>query len=364
MKDSFDWTILDRKLAGDASPSDLAALDEWLALDPSRVRLVEALIAERSKRAGAEPRWDLDALRRRIDDRTSPRPLDVRRSPPRVPALNLLPSSRQLSNRARIWRASGIAAALVVVVSGGLLLRRIHLQESQRAHVTPAREYTTTRGQLASIYLTDGTRVVLAPDSHVKVPEDIGDTSASAARVATREVTLEGAAYFEVVHDARRPFAVRTSAGIARDIGTEFEVRAYERTRPMRVTVVSGKVALHSLTNGSTPVASLKRGDRATFSAAGALTVVHNVDLASVVSWTKGTLVFQGTTLNEVAVELSRWYDLDVRVADTALRNQRLVLSIGDEPATDALNLIALSLDLRVDRRGRVVTLSRPNHGK
>jgi transmembrane sensor len=219
------------------------------------------------------------------------------------------------------------------------------------------REYATTRGQLASIYLADGTRVVLAPESRLHVPESIADRSVSSQTATGRDVTLEGAAYFEVVHDANRPFSVATAAGVARDLGTEFEVRAYVSARPMQVTVVSGVVELQRGVQDARPIATLRRGDRGTLSSAGNFTLAQNVDLRPTLAWTKGSLVFNRIPVSEVVLELSRWYDLDIRLSQDINPNRRLVLTLDNESAKDALNLVALSLGLRAEEQGRLVTL-------
>jgi transmembrane sensor len=222
------------------------------------------------------------------------------------------------------------------------------------------REFATTRGQIASIYLADGTRVVLAPESRLRVPESIAERNPTTGAPVGREVHLDGAAYFDVVHDTNRPFSVSTSVGVALDLGTEFEIRAYDSeksARPMQVTVISGVVSLHRPGSDTEPVATLRRGDRGTLSGSGNFTLVQNVDLGPTLAWTKGNLVFNHTRLSDVVRELSRWYDLDIRLSDDVDPDRRLVLTLDNEAARDAINLVALSLGLRVQQEGRVVTL-------
>jgi transmembrane sensor len=353
----FDWLILDRYLADDISPDDLALLQDWVAKDSSRSRIVEGLLAERDRRVGVRPEWDLDALRDRIADRTSPKPIHAT-AEKKVRALRLFPMARS-GNTRRPWvRFGGYAAAAAIVGTAGLFVSH---DWSQNSHPSvPAvkmRDYVTTRGQIASIYLADGTRVVLAPESRLHVPESIADHAPSSPALGAREVKLEGAAFFNVVHDKRRPFSVETPAGIALDIGTEFEVRAYEPTHPMQVTVVSGAVGLHTVSRGAPLIATLRRGDRGTLSRAGDFTVARNVDLGPTVAWAKGILVFDSRPVSDVVGELSRWYDLDVRLGQGIDQTRRLVLTLDNESAADALKLVALSLGLRVEERGRVVTL-------
>lgn len=368
--DSFDWTILDRCLAGDATQADQAALESWRRADASHEALLAVLIAERDRRAGALPQWNVEELRERIIDRALTRPRGGVVAGAHRATLHLVRKRAVLSSRARYWRAGGMAAAAVMLfVAGNSVLRSrpVPTPPPVAARMT---EYRTARGQIATAHLADGTRVVLAPESRLLVPEAIGNSPAGAAGSMVREVVLEGRGFFDVVHDARRPFAVRTVAGVARDVGTEFEVRADGQSRAMRVTVVSGLVTLHGIAPVSSSTATagvpladpatlvtLRRGDQATLSAAGKMTLIHHVDVAPTLAWTRGSLVFRGMRLDEVVGELSAWYDLDVRLGDSTLANKRLVLTLQDEPAATALDLIALSLNLRVERIGRIVKL-------
>jgi transmembrane sensor len=360
VENPFDWMILDRYLADDMRSGDLELMEIWLAGHPSRASLLKALIAERDGRHGNEHGWDVDALVNRVADRTSatPRPSQRRE---RARRTRLFPKTR-IKQKERSWgRAAGIAATVTIVGAVGFVA--VHEWSHRPPRVTPPpkmREFATTRGQIASLYLADGTRVVLAPESRLRVPESIAERNHAAGAAVAREVKLEGAAYFDVVHDATQPFSVATAVGVALDLGTEFEVRAYESgnsARPMQVTVISGVVSLHRPAPSAQPVATLRRGDRGTLSGTGKFTLAQNVDLGPTLAWTKGSLVFNHARVSEVVRELSRWYDLDIRLSGEVDPNRRLVLTLDNEAALDAINLVALSLGLRVQQQGRVVTL-------
>jgi ferric-dicitrate binding protein FerR (iron transport regulator) len=158
------------------------------------------------------------------------------------------------------------------------------------------------------------------------------------------------------VHDEKRPFLVRTDAGLARDLGTEFQVRAYKEMRAMEVTVVSGLVSIERMPN-SPSLARLQRGDRAVLSTTGDMTVAHSVNLTAATGLTEGKLVFDGTPLREVVIALSRWYDLDVQLGDNSIASRHLALTLEDESPEVVLDMIALSLDLRVESNDHSVRL-------
>ena len=84
--------------------------------------------------------------------------------------------------------------------------------------------------------LPDGTRGRLAPGSHLRVAAEFG--------ADRRDIHLGGEAFFDVVHDPRRPFTVFAGNAGAREVGTAFSVRAYPQDSAATVVVREGEVAL------------------------------------------------------------------------------------------------------------------------
>jgi transmembrane sensor len=135
----------------------------------------------------------------------------------------------------------------------------------------------------------------------------------------------------------------------------------------MRVVVQSGAVALRragSRENGqaalvdTTPLLTLSGGDLARLDTSGVAVLTRGADISSYLAWTKGTLLFDGTPLRDALPQLGRWYDLEIRLADSSLGERHLTASFRDEAAPQMLKLLALSLDLTVEESGRIVTLS------
>ena len=104
----------------------------------------------------------------------------------------------------------------------------------------PAQAWSTLAGEQRTLTLADGSTVVLNTRTRIHV------------RLShrTREVELdEGEAFFEVAHDALRPFTVQTRLGSARAVGTHFNVDL----RPSRlvVTTTEGRVLVRSVSTGA-----------------------------------------------------------------------------------------------------------------
>jgi len=338
---SIDWERLDRYVTGQASADEMAALAAWVNADPE-LRALTAAMGAAGRPSGAERRdWDVRSAWQRLHRRMGSPPLHLlSSSPPPV----RVPVSRMLA-----------AAAVLILVAAGSLL----VYGRWRTAASELRAFATRRSQTAVLELPDGSRLMLGPASRLRLPANRGVFRAS----GTRDVYLEGEAYLEVKHDAARPFRVHTAAGVVEDIGTEFLVSAYPDAPGMRVVVATGMVALYRPpppTAGAArrPLVTLAHGDVAQVVASGVATVTHDVDVTSYIAWTRGDLGFDGTRLGDVVPALERWYDVEIRLTDSSLAERRLTATFRRESLSQVLELLALSLNVRVQRAGRTVVLA------
>jgi len=178
---------------------------------------------------------------------------------------------------------------------------------------------------------------VLAPASHLIVDG--------------RSATLDGEAFFTVVHNAASPFVVHAGRTTATDIGTRFDVRAYPEDSSVRVAVEDGRVAL------SGNHIALAQGEVATIPRAGAPVIDRGVENIS--AWTTGRLELHDTPAREAVRALARWYDVDLRLGDSSLAAVPLTASFRDEPVDEVLHIVAVTLGARVRWSGRTVILVR-----
>ena len=315
---TIDIGALARYLDGTASPENHAAVEAWIGTDPARRAAVTTL----------QTAWDADA--RRLG---APYDVDA--------AWSRFENRHGGPKRSSRWNVA-VAAAIVAAVIGAGTAWWLGRDGQSVAQAPAMREYATPRGRRAVFRLLDGTEITLNADSRLRVPVTLGNRQ--------REVYLEGEAYFRVIHDAARPFVVHTAAGTIRDIGTAFSVRAYGDGARERVAVVEGSVALAET--------ALRAGQVATRLRTGSVRVLRGASVSDEVAWTRGRLVFANVPLGEAAQSLSRWYDLDVRVADQKLAGRPVTGSYRDEPVAQVLTLITAAVGARYEWRGRSVTIS------
>jgi transmembrane sensor len=234
-----------------------------------------------------------------------------------------------------------VAASLVVAVGLAVGVGRLRPDRSNDLD----RVYATAAGERAELRLTDGTRVVLAPASRLRVLGRYGKTR--------RAVVLDGEAFFTVVHDAAIPFTVRAGNMLATDVGTSFDVAAYRSDTAVRVAVAEGRVSLASAAQAT--AVPLAGGDVASVGTSGVPSVTREIDVTALTSWTAGRLDFRAVPLRDALPALARWYDIDVAVADTALGAVPLTASFRDEPVTEVLHIVAVTVGARVVRRGNTL---------
>lgn len=222
--------------------------------------------------------------------------------------------------------------------------------------LTPRTLFQTAIGEHASVELPDGSSLEMNSNSRARVDYT------ERARVIRLE---RGEAFFDVEHDAQRPFWVVAGGSWVRAVGTAFNV--YVRPSGVRVTVSEGtvKVAASAATSSQapsdlqlarSPVAVLKAGQQVDVH--GAATQVRSlapVELTRSVSWRSGTVYFKDERLADVVDELSRYTTLQILIEDDALRE----LGVGGTFEANAQGAEALlttlqdGFGLRVHREGR-----------
>lgn len=323
MTDQPSSETLARVLSGQGTPEEHRDVERWATADAANASELERLRA--CWLPGPEGAWDVDRAWHTVSQRLD-QPVErlaVRRFP--VP-LRIAASIALALGAALVWRAvRPTADALPQVVA-------------------------TAPGNHRSVDLPDGTRITVAPGSELRVDRDYGRSE--------RRVDLVGEAWFEVPHDASKPFRVFAAGAIVEDLGTEFAVRALPGERTIRVAVVSGQASLRREDASEAEALILEPNDVARLDAGdNAPTVERGVPLDAFVAWRRGLVVLEDAPLDSVVAELSRWYGITFRLADPASATRRLTATLRIDALDDALQVLGLSLGLRVERQGRDVVL-------
>lgn len=245
------------------------------------------------------------------------------------------------SFKSRVMLYGAIAGLVATSVIG---IAVIGFGKTQPASVASIKQmtsvYTTANGERGRIKLPDGSSVLLSVASRLEVPEAFGRQS--------RELRLEGEAYFDVIHASDAPFVVLTGHNRTTVLGTQFGVRAYDSTET-RVAVRSGKVSVNEAVVSAAEVASVNL--------AGAVTVDPKEDVEASLAFTSGRLVMTDLKLRDVIDDLNRWYDTDVQLGDSAVGNLHVRGALVMGSINDLKGILELTLGIRVLRTGRTLTL-------
>ena len=171
------------------------------------------------------------------------------------------------------------------------------------------------RGGEYVVRLEDGTVVYLNSESELRIPVHFGSEE--------RLVWLKGEAYFNVEHESKRRFIVRTDRADVSVLGTEFGVRAYADEKEFLTTLVKGSVEVKSENN----VHRIEPGEQAKVDNAGSIAVAK-VNTDEFVAWKLGRIVFTDARLEDIMNELQRWYDFNVFYTNSELKELRFSMDI------------------------------------
>jgi transmembrane sensor len=172
---------------------------------------------------------------------------------------------------------------------------------------------TTPRGGQYQLRLPDGTDVWLNSASSITYP--------TAFNSNTREVTITGEAYFEVVKNESKPFHVKVNGADIKVLGTHFNVNAYGDEATIQTTLLEGSVKVSAA--GFLRSTVIKPGQQALLTVDGQLSTNNDVDLEQVMAWKNSQFIFDREYLPAIMRQLSRWYDVDVKYAGGVLTDTR-----------------------------------------
>lgn len=339
-------TVVERD--GSQMPIELEA-SQWLA----RLRLTP----DGAEQAAAFQAWrDADVRNAAAFDRLSQTLEDVAslkqlgdlepiHSPPLQPA-----NANGMSGR-RQW---AIAAVAVLAVSAPIAFHfTARPPEVSSSHATKIAE-------MRVVPLPDGSRVTLAPKSRLRF-----EFNGKARRVQL----VDGEAYFEIVHDASRPFEVHAGHAVIRDLGTKFDVN--HTSDSLRVAVLEGSVEVDARTEGTTRSVTrvLRQGQGielaparaqpAREAAAQSATVENSASPAG--DWREGRLTYDNVRLADVVADLNRYYSPGVRLANRSLGERRIAASFKTSEINTFLSDLPSALSVDVDRDSGGAILIRPS---
>jgi len=239
---------------------------------------------------------------------------------------------RVMANR-RWFQGAAVAATLAIALLGGA---------ASTLWPRPA-AYHTERGERRLVSLSDGSRVELNTSTRLR----------AALSTKEREAWLDqGEAYFDVAHDATRPFVVHLGERQVRVLGTRFTLR--REGDEVRVVVAEGRVEVadaHSRPKARPVV--LHPGGVVTAERGAMLQTQTSMDqVENELAWRRGMVMFDQMSLGEAAQEFNRYNKIQLEIPDAQTAGIRIGGSFEADNSEAFVRLLHSAYGLKVERRG------------
>jgi transmembrane sensor len=190
---------------------------------------------------------------------------------------------------------------------------------------------------LTKVALPDGSSVWLNHGSLLKYPSQFtGDT---------RLVELQGEGYFEVVHNPKKPFIVKSGEIEVLARGTTFNLSAYSGDDQIETSLINGIVELRRVKPGSKAelLSTLKPNDMTTYNKANHEVTSRIIEDDRYYSWKDGKLKFIKAPMSEVTRKLGRWFNADFKIKDPKLLELTFSATFVYEKLPEVLKLLSIA---------------------
>ena len=314
--------LLGKYLAGEASESEHAQVQDWVAESEGNQKYFEQLqrifagAAEIKDRK--EYNTDVAWNKLKANLQTGGRVIDI----------------RQRSLGMQWWK---IAAAILLIAVVGVYLFRSSSPEFKPVEVVADnRAVSDTLPDGTDIFLNRKTKLHYAFHEEKKL----------------HEVKLEGEAYFKVMHQDDEEFIIQAGEVFIRDIGTSFNVKAYPDSDLIEVLVEEGEIVFYSSDN---PGIHLKESGKGVYNKKTKQFTIDEPD-ANITAYKTRFFVFSETSLGEVVKSLNHVYEIPL-IIDQSLENCPITVSFRNESIDEIAAVLAETLSLSVTKEANGIYL-------
>ncbi len=299
-----------------ASKADEQYWQKWLANNPDKHLLVEQarqLVLALSSKEIPLPEQEIALAWRSLQEALQDR---------KYPG-----SSRKFTKSTPFRKWYAVAAVFALLLISGLFIWKVYLY-------SPAVHYHTKFGETKTIHLPDGSQVILNGNTTLRY-------QANWSQAKHREVWLKGEAYFSVkkgISAGNAKFIVHTTKLDVEVLGTQFNVM--DRKKSTRVVLDEGQVKISPLLATIDKPLFMKPGELVEYSSTKAALIRKSTDTQRYSSWKHKKMVFDATSMQEIAEQIEATYGLKVVFADPALAQRKLTGTI----PSDNINILLLTL--------------------
>jgi len=172
-----------------------------------------------------------------------------------------------------------------------------------------------------------------------------------------RKVNLNGEAFFDVVHDEKKPFNIEAGNIIVEDIGTSFYVNTLSNGNKVTIILKQGKVALFKKDSPSEKY-YLEPGEKIEYSISNkTFTKSINID-NNYIAWKTKDLIFNDNTLNEIIPVLNKVYHSNITLKEKEIGNYKITAEFKNQSLESVLKILKETLHLTINKSETGIELS------
>lgn len=238
-----------------------------------------------------------------------------------------------------------IAVAALLLFSAGYVGYMMRGKQNSQA-ITFYQLLTGTNGK-GEYRLPDGSIVWLNANSMLKYPQTFTGKK--------REVYLEGEALFEVQKNADNPFVVKTGGMNIEVLGTRFLVNNHPQKNIVETVLINGCVEVSGDYFNKTQ--RMQPGEIITYNKQTQVINRSNVNANDYTNWIHSKLVFDKTNLEQVIINLEKWFGVEIIASPELIRNTHMSFTIRRESLDEVLTYMSLTASIDYTWEGDVLRL-------
>jgi transmembrane sensor len=319
-KYGIDWTIIASYLSGNATEVEKSEVQAWLEKSDENKGILR----------GAEKLWKMteSAAFTNINVDTAWENVNSKS--------HIISESRTRYLFSKTYKyALRVAAVLIIGILTWYMISNVNYDKTAKSG-----------SAITELALNDGSQVTMNKDSKLKFPKVF--------KGETREVYLEGEAFFSIVKNLHKPFIIKTAYTQIEVLGTSFNVST-NQNGDVEVTVNSGIVSFESKKNNQHVI--LKKDDKGTFLKSSGVIEKNINNNPNYISWKTRKFIFHETRLKDIFSEVERVYSVNIVVKDSAIYNCRMTATFDKLPIDEIINSIDLAFKYKSSKIDNIYTI-------